>query len=375
MIGVVHLITGLNTGGAETMLFKLLSMTDRQRFRPVVVSLKSGGTLADRIRELGVEVYGADMRSRIPSPSKWLRLGSLVRRLAPDILQGWMIYGNLAAQTLSWRSGSRPRVLWNMRHSLHDLKMERRTTAAVVRAMAGLSSQPVSILYNSATSARQHEARGYDARKTRVIPNGFDSHLFRPDPEARASLRSEMGINDRTPLIGLVARYHPVKDHTNFLRAARLLVSAGSPARFLMIGRDTDGPEVRAAVDRLDLRRQVVGLGERSDLARLTAGLDIATCCSVAESFPNSVGEAMSCGVPCVVTDVGDSAWMVGEAGRVVPPRDSAALCDAWRGLLWLPPERRRQLGETARARVLGQFSLDRIVNQYESLYTEVADD
>lgn len=373
MIRVVHVITGLFTGGAETMLFKLLSRTDRDRFHPAVVSLKSGGPMAEKIRGLGVEVYSAGLERRLPSPRKWMRLAKLVDDLEPNILQGWMIYGNLAAQMLSAGSGRRPRVLWNMRNSLHDLRVERRTTAGVVRAMARLSGLPVSILYNSRTSARQHEARGYDARKTRVIPNGFDGRLFRPDEEARRRLRGELGVRERTPLVGLIARFHPVKDHLNFLRAARLLVSAGSPARFVMAGRGTDGAEAGALVDRLQLRDRVQALGERDDLPPLTAALDIATCCSVAESFPNAVGEAMACGVPCVVTDVGDAQWMIGPAGRVVAPRDSAALADAWRTLLALPPGRKRAIGEAGRARVLEKFSLDRVVGQYESLYAEVA--
>jgi glycosyltransferase involved in cell wall biosynthesis len=265
-------------------------------------------------------------------------------------------------------------VLWNVRHSLHDLTTETRTTTGLIRFMARISSRPKWIVYNAHASARQHEQIGYDRRRTRIIPNGFDCDEFRPDPAARAALRGRLGLRDGERLIGLVARRHPVKDHGSFLRAAALLGRHAPDAHFLLVGRGTDSPEFEAEIAAHGLGALIHAVGERSDLPGLTAGLDIATSCSVAEAFPNVLGEAMACEVPCVATDVGDCAWVLGRTGKLVTPRDPEALAQAWRELLEMPLERRREMGRAARERVKQEFSLDRVAAQYSDLYGEVHD-
>ncbi|MGH9671735.1 MAG: glycosyltransferase, partial [Bryobacteraceae bacterium] len=245
-------------------------------------------------------------------------------------------------------------------------------TRWVLRRMAALSHWPDAIIYNSRASAQQHEALGYDAARTRVLPNGFDLDHFRPDPEARRGVRAELGLGSAVPLIGIVARHHPVKDHECFLRAALRLERRGSPAHFLMAGRGVDSPIMRARIDRLGLDGRVHALGERQDIPRLTAALDVGTCSSVSESFPNAVGEAMACGVPCAVTDVGDAAWMVDNTGLVVKPRDPRGLCLAWQKLLAMPAPDRARLGAAARERMALHFGLARVAGLYEELWTEV---
>jgi glycosyltransferase involved in cell wall biosynthesis len=253
------------------------------------------------------------------------------------------------------------------------MKAEKKSSAAVIRVGAHLSGRPERILYNSRVSANQHEAIGYRADRRRVIPNGFDCKWFRPDAEARASVRDELGVGEKTPLIGLIGRYHPMKDHANFLTAASLLLKQVSAAHFLLAGVDIDtsNKELSTKISALGLQGRVHLLGERQDIPRLTAALDIASSSSFVEAFSNVIGEAMACGVPCVVTDVGDSAWIVGDTGRVVPPRDPLALCGAWRELLQMGQGPRAALGERARARIVRDFSLDQSVRLYEELYTE----
>ncbi len=371
MTKVVHVISGLLTGGAETMLSRLLTRVDRSRFVSSVISLKSG-PLERRIRDLGIEVISLGLRTPWSGVRALPVLWRHVRRLDPDLIQGWMVYGNLAAQYCAMAAPRRTPVLWNLRHSLDELTLLRPRTRWVLRRMAAFSHWPEAVVFNSRTSARQHEAIGYDRRRTRVVPNGFDLEIFSPDGEARRSLRAELRVSDETPLIGIVARYHPVKDHENFLDAARRLAAAGSQAHFLMAGRGTDGPEMTARIGALGLGGRVHALGERQDVPRITAALDIATCCSVSEAFPNMVGEAMSCGVPCVVTDVGDAAWMIDRMGRVIRPRDPHALCEAWQSLLAVSGGERQRIGEAARGRVRAMFSLPEIAQRYEDLWTDV---
>jgi len=191
----------------------------------------------------------------------------------------------------------------------------------------------------------------------------------------RSSVRAELGLDVGTPLIGLVARYHPMKDHANFLTATSLLAKQDPTAHFLLVGPNVDASnqELSAKIATLGLQERVHLLGERRDIPRINAALDIASTTSCwGEGFPNVIGEAMACGVPCVVTDVGDSALIVGETGRVVPPRDPRALAAAWRDMLQMDRETRGGLGERARARIVTHFSLNEIARRHEKLYTEI---
>lgn len=374
----LFIVTDLAIGGAEAMLFRLLSRIDRGTFSPAVVSLKGPGPLSERIADLGVPLYVFGKSRFLPGLRAITDLKRVIRIFRPDFIQGWMLHGSVAAEISSVIGGSRIPVLWNIRHSVKEFAASnkadsyRRSTAMMARFLGRISSWPDRIVYNSRTSAKEHERSGYDASRTVVVPNGFDCDVFRPRPECRRALRTSLGLEDDVFLIGLVARLHPVKDHDNFLRAARRLVSLGCPAHFVLIGKGTASAGMAVQIERLGLNGRVHTLGEQSDMPQLTAGLDVATCCSRSEAFPNAIGEAMACGVPCVTTDVGDCRELVGETGRVVPSGSPLALSDAWQELLELDPEQRRAMGEAARRRILREFSLDQIVSRYERLYAEV---
>lgn len=373
-IRIVHVITGLGTGGAEMMLWKLLGGTDRSLWDPAVISLRDRGTMAEPIEALGVPVHCLGVQASVPTPAAVGRLRRSIQALAPELLQGWMYHGNLAA-LVAGRWTPDAAVLWNVRHSVDDLRNEKWLTAALIRLGAPFSRRTAGIIYNSRTSARQHEMLGYSADRTTVIPNGFDVTRFRPVPGAGPALRKRLGVPDTTFLVGVVARYHPMKDYPNFLLAAAELRQRHD-VRFVLAGRmvDAANPELAGPIERLGLRDVVHLLGEVADVPVLTAGLDVACSASAwGEGFPNAIGEAMACGVPCVVTDIGDSAWVVGDTGRVVPPRDASGLARAAAELLELPGITRAALGAAARARVVAEFSLDQIVARYQDLYACVA--
>jgi glycosyltransferase involved in cell wall biosynthesis len=372
MIKVLHVITSLGTGGAEMMLFKLVEGSDRRRFEHRVVSLVAPGRVGRGIRDLGIPVQSLDMSRGLPDPRGIARLRSLLNEAAPDLLQTWLYHADLLGLLAAAALGIP--VAWNIRGTYHhDLGSQ---VTAVVRACALLSRFPTAIVTNSETARRVHIDLGYRPSAWQVIPNGFDVSRFAPNPAARRSVRADLGLPDTAPLIGSVARYHPMKDHANFLRAANLLRRDRRDARFVLIGDQVaaENMSLRALVDENDLHECVYLLGARSDIPRLTAALDIATSSSrYGEGFPNSVGEAMACGVPCVVTDVGDSARIVADTGRVVPPANPGALADAWREMLDLGEEGRRALGRQARARVVQHYGLDAVVRQYEMFYEQIA--
>jgi glycosyltransferase involved in cell wall biosynthesis len=369
---ILHIINDLGTGGATMMLYKLLFGTDQLRFEPIVLSLMDHGKYGDSIEALGIQVHTIDMKGGLPIPAKVWQCIQKVHQLKPDLIISWMYHSSFAAQVSNtFRLQSVP-IIWNIRQSTDSFENTKPSTTALIKLLAKLSSFSLKIIYNSHVGASQHEKLGYRATKTVVIPNGFDTNFFAPSQEHRISIRAELGIANETFLIGRVGRYHPMKDYSNFLHAAAFLLKKYPDTHFILAGSEVDGQNQNLCeiIHNLGIANRTHLLGERRDIVRLTAALDIATSTSVSnEGFPNVIGEAMSCGVPCVVTDVGDSAWIVGDTGRVVPPRNSEVLAQAWKELIDMGSEGREALGKAARARIMECFSLDSVVAQYEELY------
>jgi glycosyltransferase involved in cell wall biosynthesis len=208
-----------------------------------------------------------------------------------------------------------------------------------------------------------------------LIPNGFDPVAFRPDPDARTALRAELRLSTDAPLIGVVARYDRQKDHQTFVAAAARLHARLPNVHFVLCGNGVDqaNVELMGWINAAGLSHVCHLLGERNDVARVTAALDLATLSSAyGEGFPNVLGEAMACEVPCVATDVGDSAHVVGDAGRIVPAGDADALARAWGDLLTAGKDELKTLGQRARRRILENFSISRVTHSYEAAYRSV---
>jgi glycosyltransferase involved in cell wall biosynthesis len=359
-------------GGAEMMLWKLLSRLDRSRFDPLVIALsaRSDGML-DRFRESGIECRLLGMNA-----STLFRLSTQLSRHSADIVQGWMYYGNLAATLSSAFTGSGRAVLWAIRGSLVDAEHTPRATALSIWLGGKVSFLPQLIINNSASSALQHEQRyGYAASKRVILPNGFDTDLFRPSAAARSSLRSALGLAPDVVLVGLIGRYHPMKQHTKFIEAAAIVCRRFPNVSYVLAGDrvDESNAELLNTIERHGLRRHVHLLGRRDDMHLLAAALDIAASSSSSgEGFPNVIGEAMSCGVPCVVTDVGDSAVVVGDTGLCVAAGDAGAFAASIETLIDLGVAGRLELGARARQRVVDRFSLDAVVRAYEDVYMGV---
>jgi glycosyltransferase involved in cell wall biosynthesis len=374
-IVVDHLITGLGWGGAESMLSKLLSRIDRSRFQCSVISMVDGGGVAGLIESLDIPVQSLGLRRGEPNPLGLFRLVRQLRQRRPCILQSWLYHADLAG-ILAGRLCRVPAIAWNIRCSNFERTHTSWLSRAVVGALSRLSRAPEVVVVNSEGGKAFHASMGYRPRRWHLIPNGFDVKQFRPDHDARASVRQELGFAPEARLVGLVARFHPMKDHHTFLQAASLLRDEKIPIQFVLVGRNVDyrNDTLVRMVRVLGLTESVRLLGERSDIPRIMAALDLFSLSSAfGEGWPNVVGEAMASGVPCVVTDVGDAAQIVGDTGRVVPPRSAAALAAAWREVLSLGPDERAHLGRAARARIEACFSLSDVVTQYEDLYEELA--
>jgi len=358
------------------MLYKLLSRLDRSRIDSNVITLTTSGPVGERIRGLGYEVSEIGMARGRLNPVALLRLARRLRGQRPDVLQTWMTHSDLAGGLAARLAHNIP-VVWNIQHSNFDPAATNRLTLWAVRACALLSSTlPSAIVSCSHEGLRVHAELGYRREKMLVIPNGFDTDSFHSDQQARDSVRRELGLADDQFLVGAVSRFHPQKDHACFIKAAAIVCQTMPRTRFVLCG---DGiswsnPELASWLGAANLRDSVFLLGRRTDTPAIMAALDIfVSSSSFGEGFPNVVGEAMSCAVPCVVTQVGDSAIAVGETGRVVPPRDPAALAHEIAALLKASAIERLNLGQAARRRIIDNFGLDAIVTQYANLYMKLA--
>jgi glycosyltransferase involved in cell wall biosynthesis len=371
-ISVANLITGTSTGGAETMLHKLVSRIDRERFDVSVISLTTAGEIGRRMIDEGVSFHSIEASRSGLDPAALARLVRLLRHIRPDILQTWMYHADLAGGLAARLSHSIP-VAWNIRHSDLDPGHMKKRTILIAKLSSRLSRRlPERIVCCSHASMETHAAIGYDRERMIVIPNGFDTSVFVPDSGARISVRKELGLDREAPLVGLIARYHPQKDHATFILAAGILHAELPGVRFILCGEGVTGDngDLAGLIEGAGLKDAAFLLGRRADIPRLQASLDIASSsASSGEGFPNIIGEAMSCGVPCVVTSVGDSSEIVGDCGIVVEPGAPEALAAGWKKILAMRSGDRSALAGRCRERIEKKFEIGAVTARYEVMY------
>ena len=370
------MITSLETGGAQRMLEKLLERMDRARFRARVVSLIAGGAVAERLTRQGIEVVELGMRRGVPDPRAILRLRRQLAQWRPQVLQSWLYHADLLA-ALALSAGGPTALAWNVRCSAQPAETPWFRKRLAPRLCARLSHRPEVIVTNSSAGRVSHELSGYRARRWVRIPNGFDLARYRPDAERRRALRSELGVPAGAVLAGMLARFHPLKGHALFLRAgARLARELSLPLQLVCAGEGAtrDNPAFAALLRSTEAEAFTLALGERHDVPELLAALDFLVLPSSTEAFPNVLGEALACGLPCLASTAGDSAEIVGEAGILVPPDDLPALSAGLARLGRMARAERARLGALGRARVEAHYELGVVTRAYESLYTELAE-
>jgi glycosyltransferase involved in cell wall biosynthesis len=357
MTRVLHVISGLGTGGAEANLVRLATALQARGAAQHVVSVSSqndsnhGAALAAS----GIGLTMLDVNSPAQAVSGLLTLRRLARSLRPDILQGWMYYGDFFAALAHRLSPGRAgrRLFWNLRAS----NTHEGGYGSLVRVCAALSRWPDAIVANSRAGADYHVSRGYRPHRIEIIPNGIDTALFRPDDAARARIRRELEIDADAIVAIHVARVDPMKDQDSFIAAMRDLPHVVA----IMAGKGTESLEAPANVRRLGLRK---------DMAALYAASDIVVSTSVfAEGFSNILAEGISAGLVPVATDIGDARAIVGDTGTVIVPRDRATLAAAIAAEAARPATERQARGLAARARIVEHFGLERAIARYMKLY------
>jgi glycosyltransferase involved in cell wall biosynthesis len=369
---ILHVITDLGQGGAETVLFRLVEATLGQ-FEHRVVSLHKEGVFADRLRKLAVPVTALEMPRGAITISGLRMLRQVVTDFQPDVVQTRLDHANLVGG-LAARITAHAPCVWAVHSSdLGALRASWKTR--LVRGICARLSKllPAAITSDAVSSADLHVKSGFAAEKFVVIPNGVDAAMFRPDESARQRVRAEWGVAREAAVLGCVARWDPAKDHENLLGAIAHRRQSGAEAvPVVLVGRGMtpDNAELRAMIEKFAVADSVILAGPSSDVPSAMCALDVHVLASRSESQPVAVLEAMACGVPCVVTDVGDAASVVGETGWVVPPRDPHALGDAiGKAVAAIPTPEFAQRRRACRERVVNTFSLERMAAAYAMVW------
>jgi glycosyltransferase involved in cell wall biosynthesis len=359
---ILYVTTGLGVGGAEAMLARLATAQPGLADRITIVSLLPAEAHLEELRAAGIEVIELGFDTAVGALAGVYRLARLIAGRRPEVVQGWMYHGDLAALIALLLSGRRRHtpLIWSVRCSDVDLRLFSLQLRLVVKACTALSRFPDVITTNSAAGLKAHVRLGYRPRRVEVIANGIDVEQFKPDAAARAAVRAELGIPGEAFVAAHVARIDPLKGHDTFLAA----MAALPQVRALLIG---------AGTENLSATPNVSSLGRRHDVARLLAAADIIVSSSVSEGFSNVLGEGMACGLPAVATDVGDAALIVGDAGVVVPASDPQALADAIRQLANEEPAARAARSLGARNRIVESFGIRRAIERYAQLYASLA--
>lgn len=376
VVKVVLVTTGLESGGAEMILYQLVTQIDRTRFLPVVVSLTNDGPiLGKRIRDAGIELHCLGYKRGAADPSMVIRLAILLRSLRPDVVQTWMYHADLVGG-LATRMSLQVPLSWSVFSVFMDKKTTSRSTIAVMRCNAWLSRfVPDAVACCSQATTDFHEEFGYDRSKLRTIALGVDTDAFVPNTEARKSFRTELGLDPSVPLIGISARFDPQKDHETFFRAAGQFYKVNPNAHYVVFGAGTDSGNtiLNGWAKEAGVGDVTHLLGLRDDVARVTAALDVATCCSrYGESFALVLAEAMSSEVQVVTTDMAGPVSVVDKFGDVIPVGDTNALTQSWQRSLDRTPSEISYRVRHGREHIIENFSIMKVVQKYESLFTEL---
>ncbi len=341
--------------------------------RHKVISLTTVGEIGEKLRLAGVEVHALRMSSPFHLPLALLRLCRLLRCERPDIVQTWMYHADLLGGLAARLSGIRA-LLWGIR-TTDITKGGSRLTRCIRWLCARLSwIIPAQIVCVAESARLIHERLGYRADRMAVIPNGLNVEKMVAAPSVVASLRSDMEIPVDAKVVGMVGRFNPVKGQQLFVQAAALVASQNPDVRFLMVGRgcDSSNSTLVSWIAETAYPECFVLLGERQDVPVCLAAMDIFVLPSRTEGFPNVLAEAMAMSRPCVSTDVGDAAVVLGESGKVVPPDDIYALAKALIHMLGLSIDQRSALGQAARRRIEQEFSMARCAQMFATLYMNV---
>ena len=369
---IVHIITGLGDGGAEHVLFKVCKYDIANKH--LVISLKGPGKYYSLLNKLGIKVYCLNIS--FFSIHKFFFLIKLLRSLKPDIVQTWLVHADFLGSIAARLAGIN-NILWNVRYSNIEIGKAKLTTILIIKILSKLSYLiPKFILIVSRKAKKIYEIVGYNKRIFKFIPNGFDLSILKINKLQKINFRKKIKIKKNITLIGNVARYDPQKDHLNLLNALSLIRKKNINFFCVLVGSNVNQNNTNLIfeIKKLKLSNHVKLLGQSDNISEVMNGLDIhVLSSSYGEGFPNVVAEAMGCGTPCIVTDVGDSALIVGKTGWVVPPENSIKLAKAIeKALNEKNTNKWNKRCNKARLRVKKNYNISRMVELYNKVWSKV---
>ena len=369
---VIHIITTLGDGGAERTLFNICK--NSHIHNQVVISLLDQGKYGELLNKLGVKLYYLKMKPNIFFILKIFSLMKILYHEKPDVVQTWMyhsdFFGSIASRLVGIKN-----ILWNIRHSDLQENQSNKKTIWIVKLLSKLSWWlPKKIIINSKRSIKVHKELGYCSKNFLHIPNGYDFSMFKPKNKNFFSIRKKLNIRNKTPLIGLVGRYNFEKDHFNLLNALYLLKNLKIDFFCILVGKGIHykNNDVVSIIKKLRLKNHIKLMGPQKNIPSFMSELDLHILSSNSESFPNVVAEAMACGTPCVVTDVGDAAYIVCKTGWVVPPKNPLRLAKITaKALSEIGTKKWKKRCIQARHRINKNFDINRMVKSYNNAWNE----
>lgn len=369
---ICHIITSLDVGGAELVLFRLLSAQSTNANNITVITLKAGGALALELQRLGFTVHTLNVSGLSSLLFSVFKLAKMLKSIQPDIVQSWLYHADFisALSSFYWRA---PHYVWGI-HTC-QLPKGKVATWAIMKACARLSYFVPDKIVCVAEAARQlHLTQGYCADKFAVIPNGFSLNDYKAKPAQRELLRQELGIAPSATAVGIVARWHPDKGQDVLLRAISKIQQHYANVVFVFVGRGCDkhNQELVTLTSHCAFPDNILAVGERSDIPAILNSLDVFCMPSRTEAFPLALGEAMCAALPVVATAVGDVQYMTGNLVSLAMPDNADALATQLTQILALTPAQRTELGQALLARVSTLFSIETMVARYQKLYAEL---
>ncbi|MFG7351470.1 glycosyltransferase family 4 protein [Shewanella oncorhynchi] len=369
---VLHIITGLSEGGAEAVLYRLCNF-DRDN-EHVVISLMDKGKYGPLLEEIGVNVYCLSMPSGEIRLGALIKLHKLIRQLKPDVVQTWMYHADLIGGVIAKCAGVK-NIVWGVHHTNLMKGESKRSTIIIAKLNAFISSYiPRRIIYCAEKSRQVQESIGFNSKIGYVVPNGYNIDQFMPNSYSGLTFRQEIAIENEQFLIGHVGRFHPFKDYSNLIQSIGLLSDFKDRLKVALVGNDlTDGNDVlKRLMNENTCGECILLLGRRQDIPSVMNGFDLFILSSSSEAFPNVLNEAMACSTPCVTTDVGDAAVIVGETGWVVPPKDPQALAKAIFEAMdekQHNPQVWQARKQACRKRIVDNFSIEKMVAGYHQVW------
>lgn len=367
---IIHIIHGLGQGGAERTLFNLLKTMPDSHYEFGVIVFGNPSFYSSHIEALGIPIYYLNVR-KINLIKATYRLTKLLRKTRPDIVQTWLYYSDLLGG-ISAKLCRVKRVIWGIRCEGINLK---KSTTVLKKCCATLSwIIPHSIVSNSSVAAQKHIQSGYSAKKMHVIHNGYDPEQYAPQKN-RDFLKqlTNKTIPEDALIIGTLARYHHDKDYLTLIRAIDAICELHPKAYFVFCGQGCNetNEHLNKHLSSLRYKENVLLINGTDKVPTYLNTLDIFVLSSKTESFPNSLAEAMLCGLPCIATDVGEVREMVGNAGIIIPSQNSQELITACLTLITQSKEQRTQLEHLARNRIKQSYSIENNIKKFDTIYQQ----